>query len=240
MNDAGPEADHERQLALHHEYKGRGPGHRAAYDLLAASLRDMVWGLANFYAKKFRVEADDLFQDGFKDGVIPALESFDSARHCKISTYVHVAVLRAVSRSARRRGKQRRATVQAGGDADDATGLDLLPLADVGDRAEDREAAAKLREVIAGAAEQAIPGSRHKVITLRFGLGPDRRGMTNKKAAKRVFSAERHPSRISQILKKGMRASRRPGGTPSRRTTDSLSFQCPKNACRLMVAVATR
>src|SRR5262245_13954679 len=134
------EADHETHLALHREYRAGGPRHRDAYDRLVMSLSGIAWSWANHYAGKWRGDAGDLFQDGVKDGLLPAITRFNESKGVKISTYAYLIVDRVVRRRARKYALQRKEMVlRRGAEAVEKEAVLMFPLSAVPADAEQLE-----------------------------------------------------------------------------------------------------
>src|SRR5690349_15208820 len=65
----GTDADPKVQLALYREYRSGGKGARQAYERLVGSLTGIAYSIAQSYASKYRVDAEDLAQDALLRGV---------------------------------------------------------------------------------------------------------------------------------------------------------------------------
>ncbi len=129
-------------------------GSKQAGDRLVEVFTPMVRKIAFHLAKKHGIEPDDLSQEGFKDGLLPALRQFDPQRHCKLSTYVWTLIQQAVNRYAGRNSPGARG-LRLVEHNDSAVGFSLseIPAPDIREEFERDEAVARRRDCIL-----ALPG----------------------------------------------------------------------------------
>jgi RNA polymerase sigma factor (sigma-70 family) len=193
----GSDAEHELHRELHRRFRSRGPDARDAYNQLLVALSSVVRPIADRVGVRYRVDADDLFQDAWLNALVPAVNTYDPSKNCRISTFVTGCVYRRVARQARRLARHRRELMPAGdGSGEDGDVFHQVPSPAPVDELEQAEKATAVQAAIK-LAFRTLTATERKVMRLLIRMSRSGRPKTHRQIAQ-VLGVDR--SRVSQIV----------------------------------------